>query len=97
MESKSDVSERGYFSKDKFRNLRTSCFLTERFLTLSCQRDRRDNPDLFTQLVDLRFIGLRLGSLFCDKRTFSPPEFCDATGHGQSTWRRRSRACYVVS
>jgi hypothetical protein len=56
-----------------------------------------NNPDLFTQLVDLRFIGLRLDLLFCDKRTFSLPEFCDATGHGQSTWRRRSRACYVVS
>ena len=38
-------------------------FFTERFLTLSCQRARRHNPDLFTQLVDLRLMGYRLGLL----------------------------------
>lgn len=38
-------------------------FLTERLLTLSCQRARRDNPDLFTQLVDLRLMRYRLAPL----------------------------------
>jgi len=47
-----------------------------------------DHVDLFTQLVDSCFIGDKLALLLCNKRTFSPPEFCDATRAGQSPWRR---------